>query len=200
MDPSLTGMQFHAAWKWLKQMFREKWLHNDKLREQLVAKKTGSMSRQQKKAVNASFNDAYQAWFNLLTGNSHFGYAILHHGSSSPTELNNLIAAYQKYIDSSKHSKQLEEAAAAKGDRARLRREASAASQEFKRGQYLQQQIDAGTIDTEQLSHAERMLVQRFRQGDLDRRKRVADVAYNNGGRALATCLSTEEICAHHLR
>ena len=86
---------------------------NDGLQQQLADKEAGIMNRQQKKAFNTAFNGAYKSWFHLLTGNSHFGRAILRHGYTSPAALSNLLAEYQKDMDSDAYSWRLNQEAAA---------------------------------------------------------------------------------------
>ena len=158
----------------------------------------GRLDRQQKSALNTTLNGAFKAWFHLLTGNAHFGRAILRHGFTSPTALTNLLTAYQRYIDSDEHIERLKNEAAAEGGRALLRREAITARQDLKRSQYLQRRIEAGKMNKERMSKADWTLVVLLRQGVLDRRRAAANTAYGYGGGAPATCLSIESIMTNN--
>jgi hypothetical protein len=108
------------------------------------------------------------------------------------------LAEYQTYKISKENTDRLQQEEVVQKNRTQLRREAQVARQNFKRGQYLQRQIEAGRKRKEMMSSADYTLVVLYRAGDLDRRRNRANAAYGFGTGTI-TGLSVEEIMTRSL-
>ena len=135
---TLTDAQFEAAWSWLKQEFRDKWMRNQDIHQQLLDKYAKKLNRKQKSAANKSFRGAFLCFFKSLAGNQHVARAILRHGLDSPAEIKCLLAEYYKYIDSADYTQWLDGQRERRRSRSCLREEAFHARNNFKHARRLQ--------------------------------------------------------------
>ena len=179
--PSLTDSQFEEAWTWLKQEFRNKWMTNQDIRQQLLDKDANLLNRKEKSAANKSFLGAFRCFFKSLTGNVHVGRAILRHGFDSPAEMKCLLAEYYKYIDSADYTQWLDGQRERRRSTSCLREEAFRARNDFKHAQWLQRQLNQDLLSEQMLSDWQRQLMLQLELGELHKRRRAANIAYGHG-------------------
>ena len=178
---TLTDSQFSEAWSWLKQEFRNKWMRNQDIHQQLLDKDANLLNREQKSAANRSFLGAFRCFFKSLTGNEHVGRAILRHGFDSPAEIKCLLAEYYKYIDSADYTQWLDGQRERRRSRSCLREEASRARNNFKHARRLQRQLNQDLLSEHTLSDWQRQLMVQLELGELHKRRRAANIAYGHG-------------------
>ena len=106
---TLTAPQFNAALTWLRDTFRKKWMTNFDLRMQLVQKDNGELDLDESDEVDRKFNSEFTSFFCSLTGNMHFGLAMLRHGCSTAEAIKNVMAEYHKHKHLNKNEKLLAE-------------------------------------------------------------------------------------------
>ena len=172
-------------------------MQNDALRQRLVEKELGNLSRQEKTTLNGQVRDAFNGFFHQLTGNSHIGRAMLRHGFNSAAALHNLLQAYYEYMNSDEYDEIKRKQMQKEANRKALRARALAARAQVKNAERLSRYIVQYMSNHKRpplLSTSDNKLVERLSSGELHRLRLTANQRYGHGAGADVEYLSIERM------
>ncbi len=169
-------------------------MRNDEIRAQLAENDAGQLNREEKNITRKSSRGAFNSFFKSTTGNTHLGREILRNGFNTAAEFHNLLRECYTYQDSAEYTKLLDEQNAKLSCRADLRQQAFRAGDDVKCAKYLQRQLEKGTLSEDMLSDEQRKLMVLFETGELDKRRRAANIAYGHGAGSEGKVLSIDKI------
>ena len=118
----------------------------------------------------------------------------MRNGFNTAAEFHNLLRECYTYQDSAEYNKLLNEQAFRATKKADLRQQAFRARDDVECAECLQRQLEKGTLSEDMLSDEQWKLMVLFETGELDQRRRAANIAYGHGAGSEDKVLSIEAI------